>query len=367
MTDAAILYAYAGSRTTRERHARGQGISVFAVDADTGDMHCVQQVGGLTNPSFLAINHRGDRLYTVHGDQQEVSAFAIDAATGHLSVINQRPTQGHNPVHLAISPCGGYLVVSNHGSGSLAVLPIAPDGALQPSSQLVPLEGDVGPHRIEQRHAKPHANPFDPSGRFVVVPDKGLDRIFVLRFEHGRLSAAQDPWVAAREGAGPRHIAFHPRAPLAWCINELDSTVTGYRFDPQRGSLVPFQMLSTLPDTYTGNSRAAEIEVDPTGRFVYATNRGYDSIAVFAIDAPSGRLRPVQYTPSGGRTPRFATRSPSGQHFYALNEDSDAITLFTVDAVNGALHPTGRTIACGSPVCLVFRPPRDKNIGFPTA
>jgi len=259
------------------------------------------------------------------------------------------------------------LVVSNHGSGSLAVLPIAPDGALQPPIQLVPLEGDVGPHRIEQRHAKPHANPFDPSGRFVVVPDKGLDRVFVFRFEHGRLLPAAVPHVTTREGAGPRHIAFHPRAPLAWCVNELDSTITGYRFDPQRGTLAPFQILSTLPDTYTGDSRAAEIEVDPTGRFVYATNRGHDSIAVFAIDAHSGRLRPVQCTQSAGKTPRFATLSPFGRHFYALNEDSDVITVFAVDAATGALRPTGCAIACGSPVCLVFRPPRDKNIGFPTA
>jgi len=350
-----IQYVYAGSRTTRERNARGQGISVFAADPATGDLHHVQQVGGLTNPSFLAINRCCDRLYTVHGDGQEVSAFAIDAATGCLSSINQQSTQGANPVHLAISPCGRYLVASNHGSGSLAVLAITPEGALQPTSQLVHPQGEIGPHRIEQRHAKPHANPFDPSGRFVVVPDKGQDRIFVFRFAHGQLLPAAVPHVTTREGAGPRHIAFHPRAPLAWCINELDSTVTGYRFDPQRGALTPFQILSTLPDTYTGNSRAAEIAVDPTGRFVYATNRGHDSIAVFAIDAHSGRLRCVQCVPSGGRTPRFATLSPSAQHFYALNEDSDAITVFSVHAANGTLHPTGRTVVCGSPVCLVFR------------
>jgi 6-phosphogluconolactonase len=253
-----------------------------------------------------------------------------------------------------LDPSERFMVVSNHIGASLAVLPIAADGALEPTSQLVPLEGTPGPHRIEQKHAKPHFNPFDPSGRFVIVPDKGLDRIFSFRFEEGRLTPADSPSVQTREGAGPRHIAFHPHLPMAYCVNELDSTVTAYRFDPGCGELTPLQILPTLPDCHTGNSRAAAIVVSPDGRQVYASNRGHDSIAVFQISLATGLLEFVGTTRSGGKTPRFANLAPGGRHFFALNEDSDTIVAFAVDPHSGALHMTGQTTHCASPVCMVF-------------
>jgi 6-phosphogluconolactonase len=348
------MYAYVGSRTTRVRNARGEGIGIFEVDVTTGTLTPVDVVRDLVNPSYLALSATGEFLYTVHGDEHEVSAFEVDRSTGHLRFINQQNTQGKNPVHLALDPTGRFLVVVNHLGASLAVLSVESDGALGEVEQLVTFEGPIGPHRVEQKQAKPHFSSFDPSGRFVVVPDKGLDRVFSWRFEDGRLRPAETPFTAAREGAGPRHLAFHPSRPYAYVVNELDSTVTACRFDAGTGELAPFQILPTLPDTFTGNSRAAGIQVDALGRFVYASNRGCDSIAVFAIDPATGALRFVEAAPTQGRTPRFFTPSPDGRFVLALNEDSDSIATLAIDADTGRLRPAGANAAFGSPVCMVF-------------
>ncbi|MDM0112000.1 lactonase family protein [Variovorax sp. J22R133] len=348
------MHAYVGSRTTRERNARGDGISVFKIDESSGALELVQLVKDLVNPSFLALSRNGEFLYTVHGDEAEVSAFKVDKASGQLRFLNTQGTQGKNPVHLALDPTGRFLVVTNHIGSSLAVLPVADDGSLAPLTQLVPLSGTIGPHRIEQKQAKPHFNPFDPSGRFVVVPDKGLDRVFSFRFEGGVLLPAPAADVATREGSGPRHLAFHPQKPFAYVINELDSTVTTYRFDAGTGKLEPLQILSALPATFTGNSRAAGIAIDPTGRTLYASNRGHDSIAVFHIDPASGLPEFAGADLTGGRTPRFFTLSPDGRVMYALNEESHSIVILSVDASTGRLNATGQSVQCGSPVCMVF-------------
>jgi len=348
------MFSYVGCRTTRDRNARGDGISVFKVDLNSGSLELVQLFKDVVNPSFLALNKNGDRLYTVHGDLSDISAFAVDKPTGKLTFINKQSTQGQNPVHLAIDPTGRYVVVSNHIGSSLAVLPIAEDGSLGELTQLVHLEGPIGPHRIEQKQSKPHFNPFDPSGQFVIVPDKGLDRIFAFKFDNGQLSPANPAFVVSRETSGPRHLAFHPNASFAYCVNELDSTVTTYRYSPGNGALTPLQVVSTLPDTFTGNSRASEIEVDPSGRFVYASNRGDDTIAVFKIDQKTGHLSFVDAQQTLGRTPRFMTTTPNGRFMYALNEDSDSIVAFSLDHASGRLNPTGFSVQSGSPVCMVF-------------
>lgn len=350
------LRAYVGSRTTRERQARGEGITVWDV-GPTGELSRRQVLSGLVNPSYLALNTRGDRLYTVHGDGEAVSVLAVDPLNGSLQLMQTRACGGRNPVHLALDPQERFMIVSNHLSGNVAVLPLEADGALGPVSAHAHLPGQPGPHRSEQPFSKPHFNPFDPSGQWVLVPDKGLDRIFSFRFAAGRLVPADVPPARVREGAGPRHLAFHPAGRWAYVINELDSTVTACAFDPASGALSPFQRLSSVPDDHTGDNRAAGIVVDAPGRTVYASNRGHDSIAAFAIDARSGRLRPLGCTASGGRTPRFFALDPSGERLYVLNEDSDSITMLAVDATSGALRATGRSVACGSPVCMVFSSP----------
>ncbi len=347
------MYAYVGSRTTRERNARGEGISVFAVDAASGTLERVQLVGDLVNPSYLALSADGAFLYAVHGDRSDVSAFRVERDSGRLAFVNRQSTQGRNPVHLAPDPSGSFLIVTNHIGASLAVLPIGADGALEPLVQTVPISGPIGPHRIEQQQAKPHFNPFDPSGRYVIVPDKGLDRVFSFRFDGGALHPAATPFATAREGAGPRSAVFHPRLPFVYVVNELDSTLATYRFDPDTGALTPLHVLPTLPPTFTGHNRAAGIAIDPAGRCVHASNRGHDSIATFLIDADTGLPGFAGAQSTLGRTPRFFTLSPDGRLLFALNEDSDTIVAFDIDESGrpGAPRPVA---ACGSPVCMVF-------------
>jgi 6-phosphogluconolactonase (cycloisomerase 2 family) len=350
------MFAYVGSRTTRERHARGDGISVFQCDAATGQLRLVQVLGDLVNPSFLARNRAGDRLYAVHGDGQDISAFKINRQTGQLALLNTQSCEGKNPVHLALDPTGQFIVVSNHHTGTLAVLQLAADGALCPVTQKLQLSGTPGPHRQEQQYTKPHFNPFDPSGQFVLVPDKGLDKVFSFRFSNGQLTPSERPEVVAREASGPRHLAFHPVKPWVYVINELDSTLTSCHFDGQTGGLKPFQITSALADTYTGNSRASEIEVDQAGRTVYASNRGEDSIAVFSIDPLSGRVKLIQSQPALGRTPRFFTLDPTNRWMYVCNEESDTIVTFQVNPQDGTLSPIAQEVHCGSPVCMVLSP-----------
>jgi 6-phosphogluconolactonase len=363
LTATSPIYAYVGSRTTRERNARGDGITVYRFDSHTGALNLLQSLDGLINPSFLALNTRQDRLYTVHGDGHQLSVFKISAQDGRLEFMQTQDCGGRNPVHLALSPDDSFMVVSDHlgssGGGSLAVMPIGDDGSLAPVCQRIPLIGEPGPHRKEQPFAKPHFNPFDPSGKFVVVPDKGLDKIFVFRFDAQRsmsepLQPATIPFVSTREGAGPRHLAFHPGRPYAYCVNELDSTVTAYRFDAGTGGLEPLQILSSLPERFTGNSRAAEIEVSADGRALYASNRGHDSIAVFRIALNTGLLRFIEATNCEGKTPRFFSIAPNGRYLLTLNEDSDDIKTFAIEPTFGKLRATAHSVTAGSPVCLVW-------------
>jgi len=285
------MFAYVGSRTSKERNARGEGISVFAVSEDQQQLTRVQLVGDLANPSYLLLNRAGDRLYSVHGDLDYVSTFSVDRNTGHLTLMQQRSCEGKNPVHLALDPTEKFLIVSNHWTSALAVLPVHGDGTLAPVKQLEILAGEPGPHRVEQAFGKPHFNLFDPSGRFVIVPDKGLNRVFSFKFEDGALLSTDQQSVVTRETAGPRHIAFHPTQAMAYVVNELDSTVCAYQFDRTSGALQPIQIVSALPDTYTGDSRASAIFVHPNGRWLFSSNRGFDSVAIFAIDQVNGRIR----------------------------------------------------------------------------
>jgi 6-phosphogluconolactonase len=348
------VYAYVGSRTTRERNARGEGISVYRVDPVSGSLSRVQLLGGLVNPSFLTLSKKGDRLYAVHGDGTHASSFTVDRNSGQLSLLNQMDFAGQNPVHLALNADESSLLVSSHLTGEVLVIAVDDQGRIGTVTHRERLPGEPGPHRKEQPFSKPHFNPLDPSGRWVLVPDKGLDRLFVFSVHGGRLLPAATPWLQVREGAGPRNLVFHPSKPWAYLLNELDSTVLACRFNADTGALEPIQWLSTLPDTYTGNSRAATIAVDASGRTLYASNRGSDSIAVFNIDENTGRLSLAQVASTQGRTPRFFTLHPAGRWLYALNEDSDTIVTLVVDAGTGQLEAKGLVTACASPVCMVF-------------
>jgi 6-phosphogluconolactonase (cycloisomerase 2 family) len=350
------MLAYVGGYTTKDRNGRGDGINVYRIDEASGAWSHVQRLGDLVNPSWLTLHPRRPVLYSAHGEGTEATAYAIEPATGRLSVLNRQPTQGKNGVRLGFEATGRHLVCANYSSGTVAVLPIEADGALEPLTDLVTLRGKTGPHPTEQTASHPHDVAFDPRGRFCLVPDKGLDAVFVFQVDAaGRLVAATPPSIATAPGAGPRHAGFHPTAPWAYVLNELDSTLSTYRFDPERGALAALQTVTTLPAGFTGSNTTSEIAVAPSGRFVYASNRGHDSVAVFAVDPAAGTLAPVGWEPTRGKTPRFIGLDPAGATLYAANQDSDRIVAFRVDPDTGALTPTGLVVAVGSPSTIVFR------------
>ncbi|WP_431289089.1 lactonase family protein [Roseateles chitinivorans] len=349
------MFCYVGSRTTRERNARGEGISVYRWDEATASLELVQVRRDLVNPSYLALARGGTRLYAVHGDLDYASSFAVDALTGRIEFLNQQSTHGKNPVHLALDPREEVLIVSNYKTSSLAVMPVTADGTLMPIRHLLTLDGPPGPHRAEQLAPHPHHSGFDPSGRFVVVPDKGGDRVYVLRLEEGSLHFAQTPFVSSREASGPRHHVFDPGGHRAYVVNELNCTVTSYAFDPSTGELSAEQVASTLPDTFAGDARASAIAIGPRGDVLYVSNRGHDSLSVFRIESDTGRLSLIQSVSAEGVKPRFFTIAPNGRTAFVLNEDSDSIVPFAVNPERGTLSRTGSAITCGSPVCMVFR------------
>src|SRR6266851_5574457 len=349
------MFAYVGSFTTVERKARGDGIHVYRADPASGAWTHVQHVGDLVNPSYLAVSRDECFLYCVHGDGDYASAFSLDRETGRAKLLNRAAAGGKNGVRQAVDPGGKFLIVANYASGSVAVLPIAPDGSLQDQHQLLDLPGEPGPHKTEQPSSHPHDVVFDPSGRFVLVPDKGLDRVFVFRFDAaaGRLAPTEQGSVKSRPGAGSRHLAFHPKLPIVWVLDELDSTIATYQFDSERGALKALQVMSTLPTDFTGYSTTAEIAVTPDGRFVYGSNRGHDSVTIFAAN-PEGSLSVVGWQPTQGSGPRFIGLDPAGRFLYAANEQGDIVGTFRVDGSSGKLTPTGQVIKNGSPVTIVF-------------
>lgn len=348
------MFAYAGCRTSRERNARGKGIEVYRVHGADQRWEHATTVPHESNPSFLAFSRDQRFLYAVHGDFSEISAYVVDRASGGLRFINTEFTDGRNLVHLAIDATGRWVVASNHVTGSLVSLPIRADGSLGPLASKLQVTGTPGPRTHHQPGPKPHHNPFDPQGRFVVVADKGIDELYAVRLDpdSGALEIAQR--VRTRPGSGPRHLDFHPSAPYFYVINELDFTIATYRYDAADATMEPVQILPAVPDTWTGRNSGAEIWVDRRGRFVYVSNRGHDSIGVFAVDAESKRLRPVQWVATQGRTPRFFCLDPGGRFLYACNEDSDSIVQFKVDPASGELSPTAQVVHTGSPTCLVF-------------
>jgi 6-phosphogluconolactonase (cycloisomerase 2 family) len=348
-----VRFAYTGCYTSAERFARGDGIHQWSVDADSGKWMHLGHTPNLVNPSFLITSPGRPFLFSAHGDESYATAYAMDPASGRLSVLNRANTGGRNGVHLALAPSGRFLVVANYSAGNVGVLPVGADGKLSDAAHVVALPGTPGPHRVEQASSHPHQVVFDPSGKFVLVPDKGLDRIFVFVMDAatGKLTPTAQGSAVARTGSGPRHLAFHPRLTILWVLNEIGNTVTTYQWEAERGHLRPVQVLPTLPAEYTGENTASEIAVSADGHFVYCSNRGHDSVAVFECGA-GGLLTSAGWTASQGRTPRFLALHPGGRWLYVANEQSDSIVVFRVEG--GRLIPTGESIASASPVSIAF-------------
>ncbi|KXU94143.1 hypothetical protein CR51_27095 [Caballeronia megalochromosomata] len=354
----ALVYAYVGCRTTRERNARGRGISVYAVDDASGTWEPVHAYEPLENPSFLTLNEAQDVLYAVHGDGSEVSSYTIDATTGRLAFLSRQSCEGRNPVHLALSRDNTSIAVANYATGAAVRLPIGADGSLKAVSGTVQLLGEPGPHRIEQGSSHPHYIARYVTRRhdtdWHIIPDKGLDTVFAIKWT----DVGDDPIVTSgrsREGAGPRHAAFHPTLSLIYVANELDSTLTVWSFDPSSGSLEALDTVSVLPRTQHAVSRAAGIAIRPDGSALYVSNRGHDSICTVQLDEATGLPCDTQWTAAHGACPRFICLSHDGVMLYAANELSDSIVQYSLDGATGVPTPTGRVVSTGSPVCITFK------------
>lgn len=356
-------FVYVGSRTTKQRNATGKGVEVFSFNSNTGEMVHIQSIEGVVNPSYLVMDKTYRHLYAVQGDTALVSVFNVNSVSGQLTFIDSEYTGGINPVHLTLSNDGHFLVIANYASGSLSSLPVLNDGTLDPLVDLVVLKGEAGPHRIQQSSSHPHQVQLDPSGKWIVSPDKGLDKVFVHSLSKEGMFIPND--LAAnhtRNGAGPRHIAFHPNGKFGYIANELNSTIGAYLFDASEGVLTPFQILSTLPNNYTGDNTASGIFTSRDGRFVYVSNRGNDSIAIYEINAKSGELTPVDIVKTGGKQPRFFTFDITGKWLFAANEKSNTLSKFEVNRKTGTLKLTDDVIETGSPVAMIFSPKKNTNI-----
>jgi 6-phosphogluconolactonase len=340
---------------------QSQGIYAFRFDDETGALSPMGLAAETPSPSFLALHPNGKVLYAVNethdgpGNSGMVTAFAIDPASGRLTKINEQPSRGADPCHLAVDATGQYLVVANYTGGNFVVFPLAEDGRLAAASSILANRGS-GPNHERQDGPHAHDVVFDAANRFLIAVDLGLDQLFVYRFDPaaGTFTFGNPASVRVPPGAGPRHFAFHPDRRHAYSINELDSTVTALEWDPSAGRLTADTSVSTLPAGFTGENSTAEVEVDPRGRFLYGSNRGHDSIAVFRINPASGALTLIAHTLTRGKEPRHFTLDPSGRWLVAGNQNSNTLAVFRVDQTAGTLSPAGDLVSVGSPVCILF-------------
>lgn len=334
--------------------ARSEGIHIYRMDPATGALSRRDGVSGVENPSFVAVHPNRRSLYAVSEvGGGAVAAFSRDPRTGALTPLNRQSSHGGGPCY--VSAADGFVLVANYGSGSVAVLPVQGDGRLGEATDWVQHHGSgANPRRQEGPHA--HSFLADPARRFAFAADLGLDKILIYRLERGKILPNDPPAVSLKAGAGPRHFTFHPKGRWAYVINEIDSTVTVFAHDAARGALRPVQTLSTLPADSRGGNSCADLHVAPSGRFLYGSNRGHDSIAVFAIDGRNGKLRAVGHEPTGGKTPRSFALDPTGSFLLAANQDSDSVVVFRVNRQTGLPAPTGHSIRVSKPVCVKVTP-----------
>jgi 6-phosphogluconolactonase len=337
-----------------------EGIYIYSMNPSTGALEFVSTLGGVKNPSFLAIHPGRRHLYAVNEVQElngkssgAVSAFRIDPATGGLSYLNRQASLGSGPCHLTVDRTGRFVVVANYGGGSVAVLPINDEGALEEATDFVQHVGSsVDPRRQSGPHA--HSVTLDPTNRYVFAADLGLDKvlIYLLDLGQGTLQPNDQAWVEVKAGAGPRHFAFHPSGRAAYLICEMDSTLIVFACGSPPGTLRKVQSLSALPKGFEGTSYAADLHVAPSGKFVYGSNRGHDSIAVFRVEDETGRLTLVGHQPTLGRTPRGFAVDPTESYLLVANQDSNTVVTFRVDQDTGMLTATGHVAEVPTPVCL---------------
>ena len=344
---------------------KSKGIYAYRFDASSGRLTSLGAAAESTNPSFLAVDPSHQFLYAVNevADYQGrqgsktggVSAFAIDPHTGALTFLNEVASGGPGPCHVSLDKTGKYVLVANYDGGSVAVFPKRADGRLGEASAFIQHTGhSVNPQRQEGPHA--HCILTSPDNRFALAADLGLDELLVYRFDpaHGTLTPNDPPFAKVDPGAGPRHFVFAPDGKFVYLIDEIGSSVTVFSYDARRGALQKLETVSTLPKGFKGVNDCAEIAVSHDGRFLYGSNRGNDSIAVFAIDSGKSTLTPVEHVSTQGKTPRNFAIDPTGKYLFAANQDSDTIVIFHIEPKTGRLTPTGQVLDVPSPVCVTF-------------
>ncbi|MGQ9585379.1 MAG: lactonase family protein [Anaerolineae bacterium] len=361
----ANLVVYVGTYTTGSYSTgTSEGIYIYRLNVSSGALDFVGKATGIENPTHLAVDPQNRFLYAANETEYfrespggSVSAFAIDQQSGALTLLNQKPTHGAISCYVTIDQSGRFLLVANYGGGSVSILPIQQDGALGDAVDVVQHRGR-GPDSSRQKGPHPHCVVLDGSNGHALVADLGLDRVMVYPFDRtrGRVGRRKVTPVGTAGGAGPRHLAFHPDGAHVYAVNELNSTLTTYLYDATNGSLEELQTVSTLPDTFDGNNWAADVHVSPSGRFVYASNRGHDSIAIFAVDESTGRLVPTGHEPTQGKSPRGFALDPTGTWLLAANQKSDSVISFRVNQRTGGLVPTKHRVSVPTPTCLCIVP-----------
>jgi 6-phosphogluconolactonase len=356
------MFVYVGSYTKNPPGGGSNnpiGLSVFRFDPATGALSAVQQVQS-ANPSFVALDPSRRFLYVINEiDDYEgqksgsAEAYAIDPNTGMIKPLNRQSLQSPIPAHLAVDPTGRHLVIANYIGGDFVVLPIEADGRLGPVSGEVKDTGS-GPNKNRQEAPHPHSVVFDPAGRFIAAADLGIDKVQVFRLTDGGLARVSEASVAP--GAGPRHIAFDLGSKRFYVVNELNATVTGFSYDPGTGEIgKELQTVSTEPAGYNGPHSTAEIVVHPSSKFLYASNRGHNSIVGYRIDPSTGSLSVIGFATQGVNFPRNFAIDPSGKWLYVANQKSDTIVQFEINPETGELKPTGQVTPSITPVAIVFR------------
>ena len=353
------FFIYIGS--SKSERTDSKGIYVYRFKAGTGQLTSLGLVK-VMNPAFLAVHPSRRFLYAVNQtadyDTSAVTAFAMDRTTGELTLLNQVSSRGANPVYVMLDKTGRYALIANYIGDTVAAFPVLDDGRLGEASSFVQYSESSVNHPERPKGAFPHSIDLSPDNRFALVTALGLDKLFVYRFDQARGSLAQNniPFFSVAPGGGPRHIAFDPSGKHVYSMNETAGTVTVFSYNAADGGLHELQTISTLPKDFKDKNASAEIEVYPSGKFLYASNRGHDSIAVFAIEPKKGTLRPVENVPTQGKAPGNFQFDPTGSYLFVANENSNNVVVFRVDPKVGRLSSTGQVLEVPCPQNMVFVP-----------
>jgi len=355
------LRVYFGTYTRGENSSKG--IYHSMLDLETGKLSEPVLAAEAKNPSFIEFHPNGNFLYAVSesGGAGSVSAYALNRDTGDLKFINQQPSGGAGPCHVSIDHVGKNLLVANYGGGNASVIPLKSDGRVgEPTGFVQHAGSSVNPKRQKGPHA--HSINVSPDNRFAFVADLGIDKIMIYRLdiEKGTIVANSPAFAKVKPGAGPRHFAFHPNGKYAYVINELDCTVTAFTYNSASGALTEIQTVTTLPNKFEGSNTCAEVRVHPSGKFLYGSNRGHDSIVVYQVDLAKERLIFVEHETADIKTPRNFNIDPTGRFCLVANQGKDSVVVFRIEKETGALEPTGHKISVARPVCVRFlRPSRN--------